>query len=113
MNRPAACLLAMIVASSLALIGCAPTVQSGAFKVYKDTFDGGVTSIKSQVAFATSCPADQVQVVVLATDPYDTPLPTTMGATACGKKLVYARVPGTENWILNSDSESAGGKQGK
>ena len=76
--------------------------------MYKDTYDEGTHSVVGQAAFATSCPADQVQVVVLAVTPGDKNLPSSMGATACGKKLIYARVPGSGNWVLNSDSNSNG-----
>ena len=94
--------LACLVAS--ASFACPGLVQSGGFEVYKDTYDEGAHSVTAQAAFATSCPADQVQVVVLAVTPGDKSLPSSMGATACGKKLVYARVPGVGNWVLNSDS---------
>ncbi len=84
------------------LIGCGAMVQSGGFEVYKDTYDQGVQSVVSQSSFSTSCPAAQVKVVVLAVSPGDSSLPTSMGADACGKKLIYQRVLG--NWVLNSSN---------
>jgi len=79
-------------------------VDSGGFHVYKDTYEEGFHSVASQAAFATGCAQDQVQVVVLAVTPDDKGLPASMGATACGKKLIYQRVPGAGTWMLNSDS---------
>ena len=99
---------AALLTTSLGLVvGCAgQLIDSGGFHVSKKWFEDDVRQIKPRAAFEMGCPQEQIELVVLAVANGQSAQPISIGATGCGKKLVYVEIRGPE-WVLNSDSRAS------
>ena len=89
--------------------GCAhePMVQVSGHEVTQSSWDAVVDRVTPVAAFELRCPAGLLQLTVLNVTTYDwAPEPTQVGASGCGRQLVY--VPRGMNWVSTPGAGSAG-----
>ena len=95
----------LVLSCGVLLTSCLASVQSGAFKVHKGTFEDDSAKVRERATFEMDCPKDQIELVVLdvSTDLYNNNYPKQIGATGCGKKAIYVRT-GSSGWVMNTES---------
>lgn len=98
-------IVALVAVLSLPMAGCLAKVQVGGHSLYADEWARYSEDIKRRAAFELKCPAEQIQLQVLATNPFNDAIPNQVGADGCGQRLVYVRTP--SGFVLNSKGADA------
>jgi len=58
-------------------------------------------TVTTRAAFEMSCPEDELELIVLATEGARD-LATQIGASGCGKKTVYVYLRASDTWVANT-----------
>ena len=95
-------LLVLIVAA--AVPSCVTMLKVNDFSVYPSDVERSFAAVRNRASFEFDCPKDQLTLTVLNTSSDSI---SQIGATGCGHKSVYVRMPNTDTWLLNADSPPA------
>ncbi|MCP3098776.1 hypothetical protein LZ198_07795 [Myxococcus sp. K15C18031901] len=106
MRSPLRCLSAVVLLGP----ACAtiPTVERDGFQLGTFAWENDERTIRSQAAFTTNCPAEQLELQVLSVAG-DAKLPSDargVGVTGCGRKTSWVRLA-NGSWAINTDGPSA------
>ncbi|MCP3061178.1 hypothetical protein LXT21_20565 [Myxococcus sp. K38C18041901] len=85
-----------------------PTVERDGFLLGAESWGRDEHAARSQAAFTTQCPAEQLVILVLSSSsgPKVASDARSVGVTGCGRQTSWVRL-GNNTWALNSDSPSA------
>lgn len=91
---------------AVGLSGCMAMIQVNGHTVAKDSWDQSVEKVATSAAFESSCPRSSLEMTLLEAEGYrpgsSLKIPTKIGVTGCGQKLVYVRPANVTTWMLNS-----------
>jgi hypothetical protein len=91
------------------LLGCAKYVVVNGTPYYDFELESALAGVKGRAAFETGCSAETLKVIPIGQGPWV----REVGVTDCNaKRLVYVKMPGTERWVLNSDSSARSDAKG-
>lgn len=92
----------------LGLVGCGPTIKSGAFTLKKDYADRAFELITNRAEFELDCPKNQLSLVTLNIIPdIGGDVPSQVGVSGCGRRGVYIKSHGTTAWVMNTVTTAA------
>jgi hypothetical protein len=96
--------LGLSFAASL-LSGCWKTVMVDNQKVYEAGWQKAQADLRRRAAFEMPCTEPEIQMTLIETNQSNIPpLPWSIGATGCGKRMTYKMVYGS-GWVLNSRTD--------
>lgn len=94
----------------LAVSGCAPTIQSGAFTLNKPYAEHSFALITNRAVFELGCPKEQLRVTTLNVQPnIGGDIPSQVGVEGCGQRAVYVYQSGA-GWVMNTESTQQAGR---
>lgn len=74
-------------------------------KVYEAGWEKAQADLRRRAAFEMPCTEPEIKMTLIETNQSNIPpLPWSIGATGCGKRMTYKMVYGS-GWVLNSRTE--------